>query len=335
MNRQTFNEYLEQPSKLYQLSLTELQGLVLEYPYSANLRQLLLLKAKLESHPHAADMLQQAAARTFDRGHLYDLLQELERDGLESLGQQEKLELQDLDKLEFELMPASTVAETESPLASSSDIYPIDEPALPNYPEQEVAVENYEEEKIAEDDDDDEIGPNDLPEPTVTSVDEELEVGDIIDLSPVKKTDLSTHAKAVAVEQARSKPYLHDLSDAAAISDIVARWHSDIVPPAPAPLEQFTSSAPRRASRLADRLKKHKQLQLAQLDRPEPEDQVEEIARQSVAAQREVASETLAQLLERQGQYGKAIKMYQRLSLLYPEKKPIFAGLIKNLKEKL
>ncbi|WP_157974582.1 hypothetical protein [Lewinella sp. IMCC34183] len=48
-----------------------------------------------------------------------------------------------------------------------------------------------------------------------------------------------------------------------------------------------------------------------------------------------VVSETLAALLVRQGQYQNAIRMYQRLGLLYPEKKPIFAGLIKELKGKL
>ncbi|NJB87453.1 hypothetical protein GGR26_003233 [Lewinella marina] len=48
-----------------------------------------------------------------------------------------------------------------------------------------------------------------------------------------------------------------------------------------------------------------------------------------------VVSETLAALLVRQEQYQSAIKMYRRLILLYPEKKPIFAGLIEKLKEKL
>lgn len=62
---------------------------------------------------------------------------------------------------------------------------------------------------------------------------------------------------------------------------------------------------------------------------------VNRIARRSVVAQEEVASETLAGLLVRQGQYQNAIRMYQRLILLNPEKKSIFAGLIKELKEKL
>ena len=46
-----------------------------------------------------------------------------------------------------------------------------------------------------------------------------------------------------------------------------------------------------------------------------------------------VVSETLADLLVRQEQYGHAIRMYERLQLRYPEKKAIFAARIQELKE--
>ena len=46
-------------------------------------------------------------------------------------------------------------------------------------------------------------------------------------------------------------------------------------------------------------------------------------------------SETLADLLVRQEQYGLAIRTYERLRLLYPEKKAIFAARIQELKEKI
>ena len=58
------------------------------------------------------------------------------------------------------------------------------------------------------------------------------------------------------------------------------------------------------------------------------------VRRPKAASSPAVVSETLADLLVRQGQYTHAIRMYRRLMLLYPEKKSIFAGLIQELKEK-
>ena len=91
-------------------------------------------------------------------------------------------------------------------------------------------------------------------------------------------------------------------------------------------------------SELASRLGRLKRRQLSQLVAKEPdspEATLKQIARRSIARHRGVASETLAKLLVGQGQYQRAIKMYEELSLAHPEKKPIFAPLIKELKEKL
>ena len=60
-----------------------------------------------------------------------------------------------------------------------------------------------------------------------------------------------------------------------------------------------------------------------------------QVAKKSLQEQPDLASETLADLLVRQGQYTKAIKIYQRLSLLNPEKSVYFAATIENLKQKL
>ena len=51
MNAESFSTYLAQPAKLYQLPYQEIKNLVAEYPYSANLRRLLLLKSKIEQDP--------------------------------------------------------------------------------------------------------------------------------------------------------------------------------------------------------------------------------------------------------------------------------------------
>lgn len=56
------------------------------------------------------------------------------------------------------------------------------------------------------------------------------------------------------------------------------------------------------------------------------------MAKKSVTEDNELISETLAQIYEKQGNYPKAIRAYQRLSLKYPEKSIYFASLIEKLK---
>lgn len=60
----------------------------------------------------------------------------------------------------------------------------------------------------------------------------------------------------------------------------------------------------------------------------------EEIADQSIKDDQEFISETLAMIYQRQGKINKAIEIYQKLSLKFPEKKRYFANLIEELKKK-
>jgi hypothetical protein len=52
----------------------------------------------------------------------------------------------------------------------------------------------------------------------------------------------------------------------------------------------------------------------------------------SIEENREIVSETLATILAIQGQKAKAIKMYEALSLKFPEKSRLFAEKINELK---
>jgi hypothetical protein len=61
-------------------------------------------------------------------------------------------------------------------------------------------------------------------------------------------------------------------------------------------------------------------------------DKVVMFAERSLKERKDLASETLAELLVSQEQYDKAIEMYKRLILKFPEKSSYFADKIKNLK---
>lgn len=105
MNIENFKEFLENPSRLYQLSYQELKSLVLQYPYSTNLHYLLLQKSAMEDHRELEQNRQKAAVYSIDRTFLFNLLRELTlADKKEPLLQLDEdfLELKDLSFLEID-----------------------------------------------------------------------------------------------------------------------------------------------------------------------------------------------------------------------------------------
>lgn len=294
MNAKDFQLYLEQPQMLYALPLADLQGLAMEYPYSSNLRLLLLLKTHLEGHPEEQGYLQRCASASFDRAFIYDLLQDTRlRSREEAREETDVLELRTLDEIALE--EAALTTEGGEEIAENLSFQePL--PVFAEDDEAEVEVEAL-------------VASEDLPLETATP------------FLP------SPTWVAVAAD------FLAVLPDWSSAPDLVA---------SSAPSEEFTpepvtkfseGKRPEHGQSLRDRLRSIRRRQSEKL--ADEQEEVRKIARRSLVTQEAVASETLARLLVQQGQYQHAIKMYRRLELLYPEKKTIFAGLIKDLQEKL
>lgn len=99
-------------------------------------------------------------------------------------------------------------------------------------------------------------------------------------------------------------------------------WIGDFQPPILATESQHGSEPPPPPSRPSQR------------DSPPPMRSVaQELAERSVAENQEVISETLARLLAKQGHRDKAVAMYERLGLAFPDKSGFFAAEIDKLKK--
>ena len=350
MNRENFADYLNNPSKLYQLSRAELRGLVIEHPFAPNLRVLYWLKAQLENDPSAEELLHQAAARTFDRRHLFLILQ---RDILPQLSPEERediLELKALSELEKELLPARP-ARPETPAAARPPAA-VPHSGVPTPPPVTAEEEDEEEPTLR-------VG---VPAPppryrlpdhllanlaTVTSLPNVATARPLaaaaerpFELPPLAETPATPASPPPPVPAAyRVAPAC--VADIAAVLQVLpglrARREATATQ-APLPKQQFRGwheRDDRRAAlrhRLLDRARRQVRAKEGPAEVSEAE--VRNIARQSVARPEGLASETLARILVEQGKYQRAIAMYRALSLQYPEKSTTFAAIIDELQQK-
>ena len=107
---------------------------------------------------------------------------------------------------------------------------------------------------------------------------------------------------------------------------------------ADSPHQSFDAKHSKRKKPFAKRLTTTKMSDAKQQDTTIPSSNVdtgavEEIAQKSVMENNEIASETLAELLVAQEQYEKALRMYERLILIIPEKSSFFAEKIQYLRK--
>lgn len=335
MNAENFVEYLVQPAKLYQLPYQEIKNLVAEYPYSANLRRLLLLKSKIENDPKFERHLHQLAAHTCDRTQLYQLITK-EMDGLLELDAtvEERLELKDLAALDLEEKVAIPVQQDISPEV------PLQQTIVP--PADNIQEEAYEETL-------------DSPELSIPD-----EIADKQDLAPevVKEEDSITETtesvmpesapaddspepEAKEAELAPTPPSPAYTLGANQIANLISFSILSKPELKPQPRAHFANARPGASGHRQQRFRRlrqkarQEQLPKTQHKAPKKPLAIKQIAKRSIKDQPGLASETLAKLLVEQEQYAKAIKIYQRLSLRNPEKSRYFAATIEELKLKL
>jgi hypothetical protein len=299
MNAENFAEYLKNPARLYQVNYQELKSLVLQYPYCQNLQWLLLQKSSMDRHKDFDTNLERTATGSLSRSLLFrqmhDALETQKPTNLVRLD--EVLDLRERSYQRPAAIPATPKQEQVPPEPPQAAPIPAPAPPLPPTDEDEVL-------------------------PPVAPLVIELEVA--LPPKPTVETPLPLEVNAISTEATLPT---QTASREEKTSEIPA---SKIQPPMPiAPLKPTFSGMAGKYT--------PPQLQAPTLPNPTEKErkaaQAAALAMQSIIEKEEVISETLADLLARQGHQEKAIQMYERLSLQFPQKSTYFAARIQKLKQ--
>jgi hypothetical protein len=88
----------------------------------------------------------------------------------------------------------------------------------------------------------------------------------------------------------------------------------------------------KKGKEVKGKIKKNKEKVIDTAEVKKIPEKAKKVAAKSLTQNSEIASETLAKLLVKQKNYTEALKMYEKLSLIFPEKSSFFADQIKKLK---
>ena len=369
MNAENFAQYLKNPSQLYQISYQELKSLVLQYPYCQNLHYLLLLKSKIDQHKDLPSNLEKAAAYSIDRTFLYKLIKEKELEAVEAesfMINEDYLELKDLSVLEESPSIVKDQEESQTmtarmPEAETSVLKPELETLLqPNEEEEEDFDETVSEVLETQALEKPENPPNadkpaaDLSAEIPGSIVHDRFAADLAAFACVIENFYRGGESDQENEVTEThKPMMKSKNDNIPFeitNDNKRSKAEGPLKPAPSPKSSFTSwieqfQTDPLGSQMSEIMESRKReeikwakKQLKKKKRKKKKKQrktkVSEIAKNSIRDNNEIASETLARILVAQEQYAKAIKVYERLILKFPEKSTYFAGQIENLKNR-
>lgn len=337
MDAKHFLNYIKSPSLVYQISYDELKTLVLQYPFSTNLRYLLLLKSKLDNHKDYDENLAMAASYSIDRTFLYRLLQNEEWLTVpqeEMLKEEDVLILKDLTAIEKDLEKVTLSAEEK--ISESAVVKKTQNAELPQQesfdstkelePEVDKSTDeiiNEERESVKEDVEIPQKQANEIEDPKLLDAMNALNT--LIEKAIEGKTDDTAGISTQRIDEITSlsglvKDLLPEKEEGVEKEEKIVE-NEDFLPKEEEEEETFLQiNIPKRPKPVSEKNKEKK---------------VKAIAAKSIQSQNRVASETLAIIMEKQGLNGKAIAMYEQLILTFPEKNLYFAAKIENLKKNI
>ena len=339
MNLDNFHDFLDESSNLHRVSYQELKSLVAAYPFSSNLRILLLLKSKFEKHPDFNRNLILAATYTSDRALLHKIMHAaVPKFITEDLVEQEEvLELMDLEKVEAIMskeqpneLPKSVVVNPikENP-TWASDIF--DEPTT-EAASGSISVVSLD--SLLND----ASNSNEIEDSTAKTAEINEYRKKIIDFSVDNFVSISNvleqiDLKSPPIEIVNVEPrrYSYEKKVSPLPKNSFASW-----------LSQFEKDLNRELGTpdINQTLEKVEATKIIKVVESKDEKAIskkkklstKKVAEKSLQLNNTIVSETLAELLVKQERFDKAIEMYEKLSLKYPEKRHIFAAQIQKIK---
>jgi hypothetical protein len=307
MNSENFPEFLNDPSILYKVSYQELQSLVLEYPYASSLWKLLLCKAYFEDKSEFPKILEGLSIRIQDRRRLKSFMSILTKLKLEYDLAIETRQILDLEKLKEKAIERAMnqSIEKEDPHQKQQEA-----PNPQNEVRKSLLDELFNDEK--EKDQNKDMATSDLEEPIQITTETPIETSSFaLDLTIIENiTSGNKITQQLKFQKEGIRRHMRKQKEAEERLDV-----------SPSPKRNFTSW--KNSQKPKKKKKKKKKNSKART-----------LAAKSVMYNTSIASETLAHILEQQGYFEKAIKMYEQLCLKNPEKIAFFEAKINNLKER-
>lgn len=305
MNSENFPEFLTDPSGLYKVSYQELQSLVLEYPYAANLWKLLLCKAYFEDKSDFPKILESLAIRIQDRRKLKSFMSVLSDLKLEYDLAIETRQILDLEKLREKAIERAM----NEPINATTE-----KKEKEAIPPQQTDRKNLLEELFNEDAEDVVEKEDSDSKPQIES----------------EEVDLKAKLKHFIVDQ-------YILNNIISGNTITQNFkfkregiHLMVRKKKKAQEKVKTNPVPKKAFKSWETSQKPKKKK----KKKKKSSKARSMAAKSIMYNTQIASETLANILEQQGYFDKAIKMYEQLCLKNPEKIAFFEAKINNLKER-
>jgi hypothetical protein len=317
MTPEKFNRYLNDPSLLDSHTVEELWMLVKDYPYFQVARMLLARNLYNTGHEAYPLSLRLAAAYAGDRGKLKALIE-----GIPVVFHQLPLQ----ENITEPATVQGNNIETDILLADTSEIEPIENEVIAG----EVEIQDEKGLHANQEETDTVAESHDL----ITDTDE-IVTSDPIVLSVLPEGEIIE--EVTAIKEPDKPKTIHN----ALIDTIFSRLSA-----VPVPEEEITDSGMANFESealplLKENFSVHNELvekfirEEPRLSAPKREFyNAEDIARQSATLPEDLVTETLAWIYEQQGYYNLAIKIYEKLMLLIPEKSSYFAGRIKEITKK-